>query len=257
MGRQEASPQGTDGVELGRLELFSDAVFAIAITLLVLELKVPEPEAVRVAGGLGAALVHEIPKFAAFFISFVVIGNYWILHHRMFHYVRRCDEGLVVLNLVPLLFVAFLPFPVALFGSFRRDPVAIGWYATFVALTGLGLNLLWWYVSAKRRLVAPDLDRRVVNYVQFRAAAVPVVFTVTMPFAFAYPTWTMFSMVAMIPLLRIVGGRFERAAKEAECPPRGTAPAPGCEQVPAPPPAGALSRASVAAPPLVDQAPGP
>ena len=88
----------------------------------------------------------------------------------MFRYLRRCDDGLVALNLLLLLFVAFLPFPVALFGSFRRDPVAIGWYATSMGLTGLSLNLLWWYAAGRHRLVAPDLDRRIVRYIQFQAA---------------------------------------------------------------------------------------
>jgi uncharacterized membrane protein len=210
-----APPRGESRAELTRLELFSDAVFAIAITLLVLELKVPEHEAVAAAGGLGATLMREIPKFYAFFISFAVIGNYWILHHRMFHELRRSDEGLVGINLALLLFVAFLPFPVALFGTYRRDPVAIGWYVAAVALTGLAVNALWIY-ARKRRLVALDLDRRIADYVQFRAAAIPIVFAISLPFAFLVPMWTTISMVVMFPLLRFFGGRFQAAAKAAE-----------------------------------------
>jgi uncharacterized membrane protein len=215
MKHHDAVPHERGGKELERVALFSDAVFAIAITLLVLELKVPESETVRQAGGLGKALIHEIPRFFAFFISFAVIGNYWMLHHLIFRHLRRCDEGLVALNLVLLLFVAFLPFPVALFGGFRRDPVAIGWYATSIALAGLSLNLLWWYAAGKRRLVAPDLDRRVFRYVQFRVAVVPIAFAISLPFAFLVPNWTVLSMVGMVPLMRFFGVRFERAAREA------------------------------------------
>jgi uncharacterized membrane protein len=255
MDRQGVSPHGHRGVELERLALFSDAVFAIAITLLVLELKVPGSEAVRAAGGLGAALIREIPRFFAFLMSFTVIGSYWILHHRMFRYLQRCDEGLVSLNLVLLLFVAFLPFPVALFSSFRRDPVAIGFYATSVALAGLGLNLLWWYATRRRRLVAPDLDRRILRYVQFRAAVLPIVFTISLPFAFLILNWTVFSMLAMVPLVRFVGVRFERAAREAEHGlPAGVLPAVSAvAPAPAPSPAGPLSGAPLPA----DPAPGP
>jgi len=157
----------------------------------------------------------------------------------MFRYLRRCDDGLVALNLLLLLFVAFLPFPVALFGSFRRDPVAIGWYATSIALAGLSLNLLWWYSAWKRRLVAPDLDRRIVRYVQFRAAVVPIVFAVSLPFAFLVPNWTVFSMVGMVPLLRFFGVRFERAAREAEGGPAVSgppAPRAGVPELASPPP---------------------
>jgi uncharacterized membrane protein len=247
MGRPEVPSHGEGGAELDRLALFSDAVFAIAITLLVLELKVPESETVRLAGGLGKALIREIPRFFAFFISFAVIGNYWILHHRMFGYLRRCDEGLVALNLVLLLFVAFLPFPVALFGCFRRDPVAIGWYATSIALAGLSLNLLWWYAVWKRRLVAPDLDRRIVRYIQFQTAVVPVVFAVSLPFAFLIPNWTVFSMAGIVPLVRFFGVRFQRAAREAE----------GGSAAPGPPAPRAAVPERVSPPPSADPTPGP
>ncbi len=202
--------------ELQRLELFSDAVFAIAITLLVLELKVPGDDAVRAAGGLGHALIAEIPRFAAYFISFVVIGNYWILHHEMFRRLRRSDEALVGLNLLLLLLVAFLPFPVALFGEHRRDPVAVGFYAVAVALTGLVLNLLWIHATRNRRLVAPDLDARVVRFVTFRAAAVPVTLAASLPFMFVSRNWAFFALAVSIPLIRFFGGRLKRASREAE-----------------------------------------
>ena len=236
MDRQEDAPHGRGGIELDRLLLFSDAVFAIAITLLVLELKVPERESIRSGGELLAALGGELAKFAAFFISFAVIGVYWIAHHRMFRCLRRCDEVLVALNLVLLLFVAFLPFPVALFGAWRRDPVAIGWYVTSVALSGLSLNLLWWYATGRRRLVSPDFDRRIVAYIQFRAAFVPIVFAISLPFAFVSPMWTSFSAIATIPFMRFIGGRLERAAKAAERESQAALPA---------------------AAPVVDPAPGP
>jgi uncharacterized membrane protein len=246
MDRQETVPRGRGGNELERLTLFSDAVFAIAITLLVLELKVPGHVAVAAAGGLGVALVREIPRFFAFFISFVVIGNYWALHHRMYGYLRRCDEGLVQLNLLLLLLVAFLPFPVALFGEFRRDPVAIGWYAASVALTGLVLSLIWWYATAKRRLVAPDLDRRIVRFVRFRVTVVPILFAVSVPFSFVNSKWTLFSLVVMVVPLRLFGRRLERAAKEAE-----RAPEAAIRVADSPAPASGIG------PPPVDPAAGP
>jgi uncharacterized membrane protein len=261
MDTNEVVPHGHGGIEIERLVLFSDAVFAIAITLLVLELKVPDRESIRSAGGLGAALSAEIPKFAAFFISFAVIGVYWIAHHRMFRYIRRCDEALLALNLLLLLFVAFLPFPVALFGSLRRESTAIAFYAISMTLTGLSLNLLWWYATRKRRLVAPDLDRAIVRYVQFRAAAPPLVFALLLPFAFTHATWAMISWFFVFPVMRIVGGRFGRAAREAERPSRAVGlqafPAVIPARVSGPPPAGPLPRASEPGLPPADPAPGP
>jgi uncharacterized membrane protein len=127
---------GKRGVELERLMLFSDAVFAIAITLLVLEIKVPEREAVHSSSQLLAALGTLIPKFFTFFLSFVVVGYYWVMHHVMFRHIRRWTDGLLVINLALLLCVAFLPFPVALFGSFRHYTPALVFYAASLAATG-------------------------------------------------------------------------------------------------------------------------
>jgi uncharacterized membrane protein len=242
MNRPQAAGQGRGGIELERVMLFSDAVFAIAITLLVLELKIPDRETVRTAAELAAALGADVPRFAAFFISFAVIGLFWISHHRMFRYIRRWNEPLLGLNLLFLLFVAFLPYPVALFGSFRRQPAAIAFYAAAILLTGLSQNLLWWYAARGRRLVAPDLDARIVRYVQFRAAAPPLIFAVSVPFAFAHVTWTMITWLVAIPLLRVFGGRFARAAREAERLPAADArealPAAAPTAGPAPPAAG-------------------
>jgi len=162
MDRREAVPHEHRSIELERLVLFSDAVFAIAITLLVLELKVPDRESIRSAGGVAAALFGELPKFAAFFISFAVIGFYWIAHHRMSRHIRRCNGTLLALNLLLLLFVAFLPFPVALFGSFRREPTAIAFYAISMPLAFAHANwamFSWLLVVPLLRIVGGRLAR--------------------------------------------------------------------------------------------------
>src|SRR5690349_7248477 len=97
--------------ETTRLEAFSDGVFAIAITLLILEIKVPTPAVSQAAGGLWAALVAQWPSFASYVISFVTIGIMWINHHAMFQYIRRTDRTLLLLHIVFLLLVSFVPYP--------------------------------------------------------------------------------------------------------------------------------------------------
>jgi len=99
-----------------------------------------------------------------------VIGLYWYTHHLMFQHIRRWDGGLILINLVLLMFVAFLPFPVALFGAFRRNPIAVAFYTSSIALTGLVQSLLWWYASAKHRLVDPAMEPRRVRFIQFPGA---------------------------------------------------------------------------------------
>jgi len=195
--------------------LFSDAVFAIAITLLVLEIKVPEREAVGSAAALVAALGALTPKFFAFFLSFLVVGYYWFMHHRIFGYLRRCDDALVLINLGLLLCVAFLPFPVALFGSFRHYAPALVFYAAALAATGVVQSLLWLHATRGRRLVDPRLDGHTVRLVYFRALALPAVFAISIPLAFVNPTWAMVSWALVAPVLRIIRSRMQRSADAA------------------------------------------
>src|SRR5215831_18592806 len=101
--------------QLERLIFFSDAVFAIAITLLILEIKVPDKEFLKDHGGISdATIFHElkllIPKFLGFLLSFYLIGLYWSIHHRMFGFVTTYDRPLLLLNLIFLLFIVLMPF---------------------------------------------------------------------------------------------------------------------------------------------------
>jgi uncharacterized membrane protein len=121
---------------LERLLLFCDAVFAIAITLLVLEIKVPELE-VASESGLREALSHLVPKIGGYVASFLVVGSYWAKHHKLFSWVRRYDERLLWPSLQLLLLVSFLPFPTAFFSEYMpfRSPLIL--YAVSLGLLGL------------------------------------------------------------------------------------------------------------------------
>src|SRR6266508_3844418 len=113
------SAQTSDTV---RLEAFSDGVFAIAITLLVLEIRVPELETVAHHGGLWPALVALWPSYLGYLISFVTIGIMWANHHALFKYIRRCDRYFLIVNVVFLMGIAFVPFPTAVLA--QHLPVA-------------------------------------------------------------------------------------------------------------------------------------
>lgn len=137
--------------ETARVEAFSDGVFAIAITLLILELKVPR--------GLGAAelrhaLIAEWPSYAAYFVSFATIGIMWINHHRLFTLIRRVDHGLLILNSVLLLTISAVPFPTALVADYlaqdgRRLAAAV--YSGWFVVVAIFFNLLWRYLSSPAR----------------------------------------------------------------------------------------------------------
>jgi TMEM175 potassium channel family protein len=142
-----------------RIEAFSDGVFAIAITLLVLEIHVPEdPE-----NGLGRALLDQWPAYASYVVSFFVIGIIWVNHHAVFDYLRRADRPLLFLNLLLLMFVGLLPWPTNLMATYMREggsdeQVAAVVYSGTMTAMGVAFGALWTYASRHRRLLGDSLS---------------------------------------------------------------------------------------------------
>jgi uncharacterized membrane protein len=141
-------------VKTDRTEFFSDAVFAIAITLLILEIRVPGH------GPLGRALLGLWPSYVAYAISFLLIGAIWINHHLMFEKIGQADSGLLVLNLLALMAVAFLPFPTAVlaeaFHKGEGQNVAAGFYGATLTFAGIFVNLTWHH-AVRHGLLVPEL----------------------------------------------------------------------------------------------------
>jgi uncharacterized membrane protein len=138
----------TNLAETNRLEAFSDGVFAIAITLLVLELHSPVLEEGQ---RLWPALVNEWPQFAAYLTSFAILGIMWINHHSMFRQIKRADRGLMFLNLFLLLWVTLLPFPTSMFAEHLKDDsinanVAAAVYSANLTLAAIAFSAIWWHV---------------------------------------------------------------------------------------------------------------
>ena len=135
----------SDKFETLRIEAFSDAVFAIAITLLVLEIKVPHEGS---PDGLPRALLHLWPSYLAFLTSFCTIGMMWINHHRLFTLIQTADETLIAINLVLLLLISWVPFPTAVLAAYLRHPeegsAAVLYSGTFIIIAII-FNVLWWH----------------------------------------------------------------------------------------------------------------
>jgi uncharacterized membrane protein len=155
-----------------RIEAFSDGVFAIAITLLVLEIHVPEdPEE-----GLGQALLHMWPAYASYVVSFFVIGIIWVNHHAVFDHLQRADRPVLFLNLLLLMFVALLPWPTNLMATYMREggsdeQVAAVVYSGTMAAMGVAFGALWSYASRNRRLLADSLSPEEVRRLTRRFVA--------------------------------------------------------------------------------------
>jgi len=164
--------------ETQRIEAFSDGVFAIAMTLLVLELKAPP------AGNIPLAtlLVRQWPSYVAFLVSFAFIGIMWINHHRLFTHIRRSNDVLLVLNLLLLLGVVAVPFPTAVLAAHLGQPgerTATLLYSGTYVVIAIAFNVLWRYAtSSKRRLLGPDVDATSVKQISSQYAFGPLLYVV-------------------------------------------------------------------------------
>jgi uncharacterized membrane protein len=127
----------------GRLEAFSDGVFAIAITLLVLELHVPDTKGAGDAG-LGAALLSLWPQYLVYVISFATIGIMWLNHHALFQNVREVSYALLVSNLLLLMGVSFLPYPTSVIGHYGPTPTTVLFYAGVMVVISLCYRALYY-----------------------------------------------------------------------------------------------------------------
>ncbi len=191
LGKEQSREQERLGLE--RIIFFSDAVFAIAITLLALELRVPDLPIDRAAAELPQQLLAMTPKFIGYLLSFLIIGSYWITHHRDFQFIQRYDRRFIWINLLLLMFVAFLPFPTALLGNYPGQQLTVTFYAATLAATGFVKALLWWYASRRHRLIDPALDPHRVALIARRSLITPLVFSFSILVAVFNPFLAMWS----------------------------------------------------------------
>lgn len=156
-------PQGRviEEKETGRVEAFSDGVFAIAITLLVLDLKVPRAESLPVGVGLWEYLVGQWPVFLAYMVSFCTILIMWTSHHRLFNHIRRIDSTFMYINGLLLLFVSVVPFPTSLLAEHIQHEyahTAAAIYSGNSICIAIMFNLLWRYAAHNHRLLSRNAD---------------------------------------------------------------------------------------------------
>jgi uncharacterized membrane protein len=190
-----------------RIGAFSDGVFAIAITLLVVglvEVPVHAPE-----GGLITMVPDFLPRLAGHVITFAVLGIYWVGHHNMFMHIKRHDRTLLWLNNLFLLFVAIMPLPTALIAEHGDDQVAVIAYAGTLVLAGVSLDLIWRYATHKNRLVSPGIDPGLVTFVHGRVLLAPAVYLLAIVVSFFSITAAKLLFV-IVTLLYIVPNRLDQ-----------------------------------------------
>ena len=195
--------------QLERLILFSDAVFAIAITLLVIEIKIPEIHENVSDKALGEALKHLIPKFVGFIVSFLLIGLNWRLHHRMFGFVTSYDKRLLTLNLAFLFFIALMPFSTGFYSEYagsdlfkKNLKIPLTFYVLNFFFAGLINHLMWRYITnPKHKLMEIPMETQAMRLTKLRSLIVPCMFLLMIPVAYMVHVAAAIYIPMLIPLV--------------------------------------------------------
>jgi uncharacterized membrane protein len=187
-----------DSVEFGRVLAFSDGMFAIAMTLLVVGIAVPTLEDGDSVHELGDALGDLTPDFVSFFVSFAVIGRYWLAHHQFFSLLNRMDQGLIGINLGYLTFIAFLPFPTALLGEYFENPLSVAIYAGAVAIVS-GMEVVLFRHAYRNGLLTRPLTPEVFRWGAMMSLSPVIFFAASMPLAFLNTTLAVGTWFLAVP----------------------------------------------------------
>jgi uncharacterized membrane protein len=187
-----------NGRALDRMVFFSDAVFAIAITLLVLDIHVPEIPERLVDEQLPGRLLALWPKYLSYVLSFVVILMYWMAHHITFRAIKRYDRTLIWLNSLFLMCIAFLPFPTSLLGEYGDNQLAVAIYAASVAVARLLLTAVWWYASSGHRLIDESFPESTIRIYLVRGLAVALAFVISIGISFFSVSAAMYFWILLV-----------------------------------------------------------
>lgn len=191
--------------ESTRFETFADGVFAIAITLLVIEIKVPTHEEVTAFGGLWPALLRRWPSYLGYLISFFTLGIMWVNHHAIFQYVRRVDRRFLLVNVLFLMGIAFVPFPTAVLAEHLPEAherlAAVMFYGAVLVVIALLFNAVWWAgIGAGGRLLGPAAHAEGVETISRRYRLGPALYLAALALAFITP-WLTLAVHAALALL--------------------------------------------------------
>ena len=195
-----SSREGETGRDRDRIVNLSDGVFAIAITLLILDIRVPNIPENMVSSQLLGALLSLWPKYLGYILSFVGISAFWIIHHSIFRPIRSYDRILLYLNFLFLMVVAFVPFPTSLLGEYGDHQLPVAIYAATLAVGRLLLTAIHWYSTRNDRLLGEPQDPATVRFFLIRGLTIPVIFLLSIVISFfsvSVAIWTWFVIVAV------------------------------------------------------------
>lgn len=203
----DVHPEG--GFSTARVETLGDGIFAIVMTLLVLQLRIP-------AGTLARDFPHELrqlwPQLGAYVVSFVVLGIYWVAHHNQFAFIKAVDRVLLWINILFYLVVALVPFSASVAGGYHEEPLASAVYGGNLIAVGLVLLLHWRYATSQPALSEP-VDPRLRREIDRHILMAPALYAAAIALGFV-STWISLAIYAFVPVLYIVPNRVDRTLDE-------------------------------------------
>jgi uncharacterized membrane protein len=200
-----------EGIGTGRLEAFSDGVFAIAATLLILEVGVDTTR-----GNLGRQLTDIWPAYLAYVTTFLIIGIIWINHHHCVSLIGRVDRTFLFTNLLLLLIVSFMPFPTRLVAQYLQKPderEAVIAYATTMTVMSIVYNLWWRYARTSRRLISEHASDAALEAVDRAFNPGVPLYGITLAVAFVSPLASVVITLAIAVFYLPSAALFERSSK--------------------------------------------
>lgn len=207
------SPKNSFLFKIFRIEALSDGVFSIAMTLLILEIKLPDFSKVHSESDLIWQFAILGPKIFSYVLSFIVLGIYWVGHHHQFTFIKHSDRFFIWINVFFLLFVSAVPFSTALLGDFKQYITTMVIYGSNLML--LGLSLWWiWKHAIRNNLIPPELINKQIDTLVQRRILIPVLcYFIAILCSFIHPNISRI-MFLIIHFIYIFSVRFDKKLNE-------------------------------------------
>lgn len=198
------------GLTTKRIEALTDGIFAIAMTLQVLSLNLPETAGILNEAGLHHLLIAQFDKFFNYARSFLLLAIFWIIHHQQFHSIIRTDRKHLWINIFMLMFVALIPFSTTLVGNFNNDWMAEFFFGANLFFVGLFIQLNWYYATVGHRLVRRNFPQEKIDIGRKRGMITPLVSLLAMGIAVVNPGLASYAYL-LIPIILLLPSLKRRA----------------------------------------------
>ena len=196
-----SSDESELGMTTHRIEALTDGIFAIAMTLLVLTLDIPEAKTELIQTvELHRMLIGQMHKFFNYALSFLLLAIFWVKHHQQFHFIKRTNRKHLWINIVTLMFIALIPFSTSLIGDYNDDRVAEFFFASNLFIIGMLFLWNWVYATKGHRLVDRSLDPQRIALWKKRGAVIPLVSLLAMVLSLTNPQFTFYAYL-LIPII--------------------------------------------------------